>query len=683
VRLVAVALAAALLCPLSGCRKRPQQVPLTQAAEAVAEVPPAAAEIKKPAKVPAAATPTGAPPSAAGDARLRFNRDAAARFVPAFWRADTNKDGKPQADELAHLWGFGLLPAWPTVYDEVNTAATTARAAAKGRAALVLQELDQGMPTLIETDLAKDSPAERGFVKEILAAAVIVERLYHRQRGVLALAGKVTADDPASRMLFHRNQGPWCGAPKTEKNPDCSALAERPQRISGLYPAAVQKNPKFCDELTARKDGRALMHQFHAVRSEGDKLVAVPFSKAWPEDMAAAAAHLDKAAAAMAAVKSEAALVAYLRAAAKAFRDDSWPTADEAWAKMNARNSKWYLRIGPDEVYFEPCNRKAGFHVSFARINTDSLRWQDKLDPLKQDMEKDLAALAGAPYKARKVSFSLPDFIDIVINAGDSRSAHGATIGQSLPNWGPVANEGRGRTVAMTNLYTDADSVATFRKQSESLVCRDMLGLLTFDQEPQVMSTVLHEAAHNLGPAHEYKVGGKKGPEVFGGPLASTMEELKAQTAALWLNGWLLDRKVIDRKMSASAYGRDILWAFGHISRGMWTNSGKPKPYAQLAAIQVGFMLDRKGLTWRKDEVAANGKDKGCMSLDPAAFRKASDELMKIVAGIKSRGDKKAALALRATYTADKGDYTDLRALIRGRWLRAPKASFVYSVKGL
>ena len=197
------------------------------------------------------------------------------------------------------------------------------------------------------------------------------------------------------------------------------------------------------------------------------------------------------------------------------------------------------------------------------------------------------------------------------------------------------------------------------------------------------MSTVLHEAAHNLGPAHEYKVGGKKGPEVFGGPLASTMEELKAQTAALWLNGWLLDRKVIDRKMSASAYGRDILWAFGHISRGMWTNSGKPKPYAQLAAIQVGFMLDRKGLTWRKDEVAANGKDKGCMSLDPAAFRKASDELMKIVAGIKSRGDKKAALALRATYTADKGDYTDLRALIRGRWLRAPKASFVYSVKGL
>src|SRR6476620_46419 len=120
---------------------------------------------------------------------------------------------------------------------------------------------------------------------------------------------------------------------------------------------------------------------------------------------------------------------------------------------MGVLNSKFYLRIGPDETYFEPCSRKAGFHVSFARINQDSLEWQKKLEPVKTDLEKAMADLAGAPYKARDVKFHLPDFIDIVINAGDSRDAFGATIGQSLPNWGPVA-DGRGRTVAMTNLYT-------------------------------------------------------------------------------------------------------------------------------------------------------------------------------------------------------------------------------------
>ena len=41
--------------------------------------------------------------------------------------------------------------------------------------------------------------------------------------------------------------------------------------------------------------------------------------------------------------------------------------------------------------------------------------------PSQQDMEATLAKHVGAPYAARKVSFHLPDFIDIVSNAGDDR----------------------------------------------------------------------------------------------------------------------------------------------------------------------------------------------------------------------------------------------------------------------
>ena len=125
---------------------------------------------------------------------------------------------------------------------------------------------------------------------------------------------------------------------------------------------------------------------------------------------------------------------------------------------MNVDNSKWYVRVAPDETYWEPCAHKAGFHLTFARINQGSQAWQDKLVPVQQEMEEAIAERAGAPYKARKVTFHLPDFIDIVVNAGDDRDPLGATIGQSLPNWGPVANEGRGRTVAMVNIYTDPDS---------------------------------------------------------------------------------------------------------------------------------------------------------------------------------------------------------------------------------
>jgi len=122
------------------------------------------------------------------------------------------------------------------------------------------------------------------------------------------------------------------------------------------------------------------------------------------------------------------------------------------------------------------------------------------------------------------VTFHLPDFIDIIVNAGDDRDALGATIGQSLPNWGPVANEGRGRTVAMVNINTDPDSREARKAQAESLLDGTSAKLYPASTEPGLLSTILHEATHNLGPAHEYKVNGKKADEMFGGPIASMMD---------------------------------------------------------------------------------------------------------------------------------------------------------------
>ena len=172
--------------------------------------------------------------------------------------------------------------------------------------------------------------------------------------------------------------------------------------------------------------------------------------------------------------------------------------------------------------------------MSFARIDQRSLAMQARLSPHQQAMEEGIAKLAGAPYRARKAGFHLPDFIEIVFNAGDSRGPVGATIGQSLPNWGPVANESRGRTVAMTNLYADPDSLAVRRERASTLLATQTLAKVTDDPSAGLFSTVLHEAAHNLGPSHEYAVGGKKDDQVFGGDLASMLEELKAQTGALY-----------------------------------------------------------------------------------------------------------------------------------------------------
>jgi len=651
--------------------------------------------------------------------RADFNRWAVRTNTPVYWIEDTNQNGAIDPGEVAALLFYpseghwqaagGLTPELERAYAKIAAASKAAPADPSSdegkRRGLVGRDLDQGRASLVRTDFTKLSTDDKAFVHHILAAAHMIDALYEKANGSEALASKVPNDDLASQSLFRRNRGPRCVGPATESDPACSAIPGAPRVIADVYPAEFdgvkQGDPGFCAALEKRNDA-ALISPFTVVRQldgrfggkhlpGGGELAtyAIPYTDAHfdqHEDMASGygpmmasvASELDAAAAAIK-DPSEAALVAYLKAAAASFRSNDWQPADEAWAKMTVTNSKWYVRVAPDETYWEPCSHKAGWHLTFARINQGSIAWQAKLAPIQQEMEAAVAAHAGAPYKARKVTFHLPDFIDIVINAGDDRNPLGATIGESLPNWGPVANEGRGRTVAMVNLYSDPDSRDARRAQAQSVLNGDFAQTYASTQEPGLLTTILHEATHNLGPAHEYKIKGKADGLVFGGPLASMLEELKAQSGGLFLVELLRKRGLVTDELAQQTYTDGIVWAFGHISQGMYDGNHKAKPYGNLAAIQIGFLVDHGALTWDPAAKAANGTDTGAFVLHRDKIVGAVDELMKLTAGIKARGDVAAAKALIARYV--DSDKVVPHKAIADRFLRFAKASFVYQVE--
>jgi hypothetical protein len=335
------------------------------------------------------------------------------------------------------------------------------------------------------------------------------------------------------------------------------------------------------------------------------------------------------------------------------------------------------VRVAPDEVYWEPCRHKAGFHLTFARIDQSSKKWKQTLVPVQQDMEAAIAARAGAPYKARKVAFHLPDFIDIVINAGNDRVPLGGTAGESLPNWGPVASEGRGRTVAMVNVFDDPDSLEIRGKQAASLLDAASAKLVGGGTEPGLLVTILHEATHNLGPANEYRVGGQTDEQRFGGPVASVFEELKAQTGALFLVEFLRAKGLVPDELARQAYGYAIWWMFEHVSDGMYYPDHSRNTYANVAAAQLGFLIEHGAVTWDAGATAANGTDHGAFVIHTDKLVGVIDDMLRTVAGIKARGDKAAADALLARYV----DGTLIpQQVIRDRFLRFPGASLVYSV---
>ncbi len=628
--------------------------------------------------------PTPEAPSYDRLARLRFNQLAVQTNTPIYWAADADDDGAVDADELRTLL-FYPQPSDPFVEDgeltarfaetyEALVAADAAEAPEDARLAAVVEELSTTAPTLIETDLS-DLPADhQAFASHMLRVADLIDALYARQVGMTRLEEGV-ASDPASRSLFRRNWCPRCKGATTERNEACSAIEGAPRQPVDVYPIEMQASDDFCQTLQAREDAAALTGHFDVLRERDGALVAVPYTEAYADQMRPIAAELRAAADAIT-DENEEPLRTYLRAAAQAFEDNDWVPADQAWDAMNVRNSRWYVRVAPDEVYWDPCSLRAGFHLTFALINQGSLTWQDRLTPLQQQMETSLAELSDA-YTAREVAFSLPDFIDIVVNAGDDRDAFGATIGQSLPNWGPVADAG-GRTVAMTNLYTDPDSMARRRQLAESIFTAETMRLYTDDTEPGLLSTILHEATHNLGPSHEYRVRGQTDDEVFGGGLASMLEELKAQSGALFYTAFLRNEGIIDTERMNQTYLDSMVWAMGHISRGMYTPTGQRKPYSQLAAVQVGFLMDAGVLRWDPEARAANGEDTGAFSLDLDGFPAAARDLMTLVMRIKASGDRAEAERI-ATRFVD-GDVVP-QATIVERWNRAPRATFVYAIR--
>src|SRR6185436_11638863 len=97
-------------------------------------------------------------------------------------------------------------------------------------------------------------------------------------------------------------------------------------------------------------------------------------------------------------------------------------------------------------------------------------------------------------------------------------------------------------------------------------------------------------------------------------------------------------------------YTDGVVWSFGHISRGMYTNTGGRKAYSQLAAIQIGLLLDEGALTWDANQKAANDKDAGAFTIHFDKLPAAIEKMMKTVGAIKASGDKEAAEALTKKY---------------------------------
>jgi hypothetical protein len=608
-----------------------------------------------------------------------FNRTAVLINQRVGWRTDTLNPGVLDPSELTvpgsssasvpWVKDGAFHPKFKNLYKIMVEA---------HRLEVIAHELNQGRPVVIRTNATQLSEEDRLVLTQLTAAATLIDELYRVQQGEQQIRGNV-ARDTQSRALYERNQGVRCQAPKTHDDPFCNATADFTSAVSEAYPADLKHDKAMCEAMAKEPNASALLDPFAVVRRAkgGEGFVAVPYHLHYAKWTKPIARRLRAASEAIL-TDDEQPLKAYLAAAATGFETSAWWPADEAWSAMSGSTSKWYVRVGPDETYFDPCQLKAGFHMSLALIDKSAVKWQRRLTELRGEMEQRIADVIGKPYAARDVKFHMPEFIHIVLNAGDSRGGLGATVGQSLPNFGPVSDESRGRTVMMSNLYHDKESIENGRAVAESLFSKEAMKSWSDDPALSEMDVVLHEATHNFGPTGAWRVDAKPPEEIFGGTTDAILEELKAQTGSLFYLDYLAEKGDLDEKTVKGIVLTALRWAFGQISRGLWDADGKPKTYGHVAAIQLHWLVSSGALKF--DEAARGSGDPGRFVVDFQKLTGAVESLMRLVGKLKASGDRAGAEQLIKDCTSDRalaGYRTDI---IKRRTQRFPSASFIYEV---
>ena len=230
------------------------------------------------------------PPKAAYDALTRdaFNRAAVRLNLPLYWAIDGNNNGAVDPDEVATLLFYPAAITWvenkaftaafDEAYRKLQDAEKDPLAGVTGTDELARRKLVLEDPRSGARDARPHRPPEREGRRQGIRPSHAGGGQDHRrdlrdETGVDALAAQVPKDDPASQSLFRRNWGPKCLGPKTEKDPECSAIPGSPKPIVRRLSADASRRtaPKFCEALEKHPDAKKLLDAVRRRAREGDE----------------------------------------------------------------------------------------------------------------------------------------------------------------------------------------------------------------------------------------------------------------------------------------------------------------------------------------------------------------------------------------------------------------------------
>ena len=351
-----------------------------------------------------------------------------------------------------------------------------------------VQELLKKYTTVrLDYDLGQLSEKRREMIPLLIEAGDAMDRIFWKEAYGERAKLLESIQDPDLLRFVEINYGPWDRLDGDK--PFVPGVGPKPEGAN-FYPADMTKEEfeKKIAESEALQE--ALTSQYTLVRrSEDGDLYAVPYRKAFADDIAVAAEKL-RAAAKLA---EDPGLKNYLEMRVEALMTDEYQPSDMAW--MDMKENQIEVVIGPIETYEDRLFGYKAAHECFVLVkDMDWSRRLAKYARLLPGLQRSLPV--PKEYKQEEPgSESELNAYDVLYYAGDCNSGS-KTIAINLPNDEQVQLEKGARRLQLKNaMRAKFDKILT--PIAEILIAGDQRKHISF--EAFFNNGMFHEVAHGLG----------------------------------------------------------------------------------------------------------------------------------------------------------------------------------------
>ncbi len=463
---------------------------------------------------------------------------------------------------------------------------------------------------------------EKKMVEKLVDASRYLEAIYWRQidpEGLTLYQSLAGSKNPKDQQLRHYLWINGSRFDRIEQNRPFVGTAPMPPG-RGFYPEGLTRK-QIEQYVQEHPEKRAEIYSSTTiVRWHGDQLEGLPYHIAYRPFLEPAARALREAAS----LSADPAFADFLRLRADALLNDDYFKSDLAWLEL--KDPKFDVVFAPYETYEDGLlGVKGSYDAAVLVRNEEESR---KLAMFQRYVADIQDALPLAPEdRPSKHGLETPmEVMDAPYRAGDLRHGYQA-VADNLPNDSRVHEQKGSKKIFFKN-FMDARVNYVILPLAQLMMRPEQAAKAS--GEGYLLTTIMHEIAHGLGPAFAHGISGREMIREAIGPAYAGLEEAKADVVGMFGLRWLVDHGVLPTERLEGYYASYVAGIFRTV------RFGAGEAHGQAQMMEFNYLSERGAIKRRPSGQYAI--DYGIM---PAVLADLAKELLDIEAtGDRNRAEK-------------------------------------------